>query len=148
MSKALLPYAEDRFHKAGKFEGCPNVKMLMEGSLNDARTSNQFLHMGLTALVAWAYSLLKDRNKALREWVAFGGNAAQMEAKLSFERTSSVLGQRVWEQVAVKDMRHPPYSFSKLPGVDFNAVHVLCVSTNSCNDNSSSVAAGTHHLPH
>ncbi|CAE7194098.1 unnamed protein product [Symbiodinium sp. CCMP2592] len=83
----------DRFYKAGKFDGCPNVKMLMEGSL-------------------------EDRNKALREWVTFGGNAAQMEAKLSFERTSSVLGQRVWEQVAVKDMRHPPYSFSKLPGVD------------------------------
>ena len=55
----------------------------------------------------------KDRNKALREWVRKDGNIDAMEATLEMHRQESLKGERVWEQVSVKDMSKPPYNFSE-----------------------------------
>ena len=55
----------------------------------------------------------EERNKLLRQWVTTGGNIDAIEARLEIQRIDSLKGQRVWEQVAVKDMGLPPLNFSK-----------------------------------
>ena len=41
------------------------------------------------------------------------GNIEAMEATLETHRQESLKGERVWEQVSVKDMSRPPYNFSE-----------------------------------
>ena len=41
------------------------------------------------------------------------GDIGAMEATLEAHRQESLKGERVWEQVSVKDMGKPPYNFSE-----------------------------------
>ena len=49
----------------------------------------------------------------LRQWVTEKGNVDAIEARLEIQRVDSLRGERVWEQVAIKDMSKRPYNFSR-----------------------------------
>ena len=55
----------------------------------------------------------EEKRKLLREWVISGQNLQACESSIEVSQESGLRGEKVWMQIAVKDMSRKPHHFSE-----------------------------------
>ena len=68
----------------------------------------------------------QEKNQLLRQWLLSGENVEACEARMKIQREQGVEGERIWQQIAVKDMGAEPYRFSENRSY-IRALHSICM---------------------
>ena len=55
----------------------------------------------------------EEKRKLLREWVISGQNLQACESAIEVSHEAGVRAEKVWAQIAVKNMAKKPYFFSE-----------------------------------